>query len=241
MLTFKEFKDQTELRNLPIREKFFRGMIFNVGQIVEDSSGRYEILNRGTNYITVVNNTGDLSKKSIDDVTLVEDRMLFESDASGTGFKGFVPGPKFCANVDAVQEFSKTIVKFSSGLIEDSIAILKAFKAVDRLFESGDSEQLDIAYASLNRIGEWESHKSYISKINKEKDAMFMSERTKIACTISESLGVKSSGASADEIINNALILSRKDLTESSKAVLSKMLVLAEGVGILYDRTILGI
>jgi hypothetical protein len=236
MLTFSEFKNQSSLRTLSLREKFFRGMIFNVGQIVEDAQGTYEILDRGTNYVTVVNESGELAKKAIENIVLSEQAMKFESTDSRNGFKGFVPGTKFSS--EASVNFSNTVEKFSNGLIEDSIAILKALKAVDRLFESGDLSQVEIARSSLERIGEWDSHKGYINQFLKE-NTQDETETIKIANFISESLGIKISGSTPEDVVNNALIQSRKGLTTEAATVVRKMLVLVEQSGIKFDASIL--
>jgi len=55
-----------------LREKYFKGEIYHVGDIVESAGQTYEIMDRGSNYLVVVNSTGDLSRKWVKDVSLVE-------------------------------------------------------------------------------------------------------------------------------------------------------------------------
>jgi hypothetical protein len=66
-------KGVVEFTRSSIREQYVAGEIFNVGDKVQDDKGVYEIMDRGANYITVVNESGVLSKKWIDKVTVVED------------------------------------------------------------------------------------------------------------------------------------------------------------------------
>ncbi len=56
-----------------LRDKYFRGEIYHIGDIVESAGEQYEIMDRGSNYLVVVNSTGDLSRKWVKDVTLVEE------------------------------------------------------------------------------------------------------------------------------------------------------------------------
>ena len=55
-----------------LRDKYFKGEIYQIGDLVESTGQRYEIMDRGSNYLVVVNETGDLSRKWIKDVSLVE-------------------------------------------------------------------------------------------------------------------------------------------------------------------------
>ena len=59
-----------------LRDKYFRGEIYHIGDIVESAGEQYEIMDRGSNYLVVVNNTGDLSRKWVKDVSLVEAKKL---------------------------------------------------------------------------------------------------------------------------------------------------------------------
>ncbi len=68
-----------------LREKYFKGEIYHVGDIVESAGQQYEIMDRGSNYLVVVNNTGDLSRKWVKDVSLVEAKSL--NKACWKGYK----------------------------------------------------------------------------------------------------------------------------------------------------------
>ena len=55
-----------------LRDKYFKGEIYQVGDIVESAGSQYEIMDRGSNYLVVVDNKGDLHRKWVKDVSLVE-------------------------------------------------------------------------------------------------------------------------------------------------------------------------
>jgi hypothetical protein len=55
-----------------LRDKYFKGEIYHVGDIVESAGQEYEIMDRGSNYLVVVDKSGDLHRKWVKDVNLVE-------------------------------------------------------------------------------------------------------------------------------------------------------------------------
>ena len=65
-------KEQLNLVKDSIREQYFRGEIFNLGDIVESNSIQYEIVKRGSNHLLLKEQSGALVSKWIQDVTLVE-------------------------------------------------------------------------------------------------------------------------------------------------------------------------
>ena len=69
-------KEEVKFTVDALREKYFKGEIYHIGDIVESNGQQYEIMDRGSNYLVVVNNTGDLSRKWVKDVTLVEAKSL---------------------------------------------------------------------------------------------------------------------------------------------------------------------
>jgi hypothetical protein len=56
-----------------LREKYFRGEIFNIGQLVESSGQHYEIIKRGSNHLLLKDQTGELVSKWITDVTEISE------------------------------------------------------------------------------------------------------------------------------------------------------------------------
>jgi hypothetical protein len=67
-----------------IREQYFQGKIFNVGDIVESDEIQYTILCRGTNYLFLEDQNGAKIKKWLQDVTPIqsEETMTNEEDNS---------------------------------------------------------------------------------------------------------------------------------------------------------------
>ena len=66
-----------------IREQYFQGEIFNVGDIVESDEIQYTILCRGTNYLFLEDQSGTKIKKWLQDVTLIqsEETMTNEEES----------------------------------------------------------------------------------------------------------------------------------------------------------------
>ena len=72
-----------------LRDKYFKGEIYHIGDIVESAGQQYEIMDRGSNYLVVVNNTGDLSRKWVKDVTLVQEaKSIKDADICETANAG---------------------------------------------------------------------------------------------------------------------------------------------------------
>jgi hypothetical protein len=78
-------KDEVKFSIDTLRDKYFKGEIYHIGDIVESAGHQYEIMDRGSNYLVVVNNTGDLSRKWVKDVKLVEAKSL--AKACWKGYK----------------------------------------------------------------------------------------------------------------------------------------------------------
>jgi hypothetical protein len=78
-------KEEVKFTVDALREKYFKGEIYHVGDLVESNGQQYEIMDRGSNYLVVVNNTGDLSRKWVKDVTLLESKSL--ANACWKGYK----------------------------------------------------------------------------------------------------------------------------------------------------------
>ena len=138
-------KEEVKFTVDALREKYFKGQIYHIGDIVESAGQQYEIMDRGSNYLVVVNNTGDLSRKWIKDVKLVE--------ACWTGYKQVGTKKKGSRTVPncVPEEVKEEITEFSykgyvpknlnSELVEafklaaidskDPVAMLNAIKTTD--------------------------------------------------------------------------------------------------------------
>jgi len=61
-------KEQIKLPVDNLRESYFKGEIYNVGEIVESAGKQYEIIKRGTNYLLLKDDTGKVESKWIHEV-----------------------------------------------------------------------------------------------------------------------------------------------------------------------------
>ena len=146
-----------------IREQYVAGKIFNVGDKVKDADGVYEIMDRGANYLTVVNESGELSKKWIDKVTLSKAKIKenLETNANEICFKNYTTA-NFNKNPKVFHAFKGTISRWEQGGIEDGVAVLNAIKHTDSYLSMVDGKdrtsEAEKAKQALNRIGEYQSH-----------------------------------------------------------------------------------
>jgi len=170
-------KEQVRFDVDALREEFFKGKIYTVGQFVESDNQRYEIIDRGSNYLVLVNSTGETCKKWIQDVTLSEDQL--QEDVTGgpapeqITFKGYTT-KNFGRTADAAKAFQDTIARASE---KDPVAVLNALKSTDTYMGINDrhiaGEELTDAeitqwkearvkaQESLARVGEFMHHMDY--------------------------------------------------------------------------------
>jgi hypothetical protein len=148
-----------------LRDKYFKGEIYHIGDLVESAGQQYEIMDRGSNYLVVVNNTGELSRKWVKDVTLVEacwkgykakglkkkgNRMVpncvpeevKESiDPNQISYKGYTT-----KNMHHCCDLAKSF-KLAAIDAKDPVAMLNAIKTTDTYLElhglTGDNPTLD--------------------------------------------------------------------------------------------------
>lgn len=165
-------KEQVKFETNDIREKYYSGQIFNIGEKVTDGQHIFEIIDRGSNYITVVNESGATSKKWLDSVQpiVVEDVKPGYAPKQ-ISYKGYTT-KNFDRSEDAAKAFQDTISREG-----DPVAILNALKATDTYMglndkhltgeEFTDQEKEtwiaahEKARESLNRVGEFAHHQDY--------------------------------------------------------------------------------
>jgi hypothetical protein len=68
-------KEEIKLVKDELREQYFRGEIFNIGEQVETDGQQYEIVKRGSNHLLLKESTGKLVSKWIQNVKLVEKKV----------------------------------------------------------------------------------------------------------------------------------------------------------------------
>jgi uncharacterized low-complexity protein len=174
-----------------LREQYLRGEVFLKGEFVQDDAGTYEIVDRGTNYLTVVNESGELLKKWIHMVHTVE--VIAEDIPIGYApkeitFKGYTT-KNLHHSTDATKAFQATIEKLDKGLVKDPVAVLNALKSTDTYMKlndvhlaqgkSPDETELaswNAAHAkakdSLERTGEYLHHMDYWKQHENELQGM---------------------------------------------------------------------
>jgi hypothetical protein len=163
------------------RDRFYQGKTFKVGQIVQEGSELFEILDRGSNYVVVCNENGELRRKFTNGLTIVEDSTIPYKEGEVISFKGYTPGENFLQNRDVVSAFKDTIQRYNDGQIHDAVAILRAMQntslmldhlnlIVDKAEHPGAHDIVNAKvlehYAklreSLINIGEFEHHIGYL-------------------------------------------------------------------------------
>jgi len=72
-------KEEIKLVKDELRESYFRGEIFKVGEIVESAGQQYEIIKRGSNHLLLKEESGKLVSKWIQDVTEIKEGVIQQS------------------------------------------------------------------------------------------------------------------------------------------------------------------
>ena len=75
----ESIKEQINLVKNDLREQYFHGEIFNIGDIVEANGQSYEIVKRGSNHLLLKEQSGKLVSKWIQDVSVAKELHLEES------------------------------------------------------------------------------------------------------------------------------------------------------------------
>jgi hypothetical protein len=78
-LGLEPIKEQIVFVKDLLREKYFRGEIFNEGDIVESNGDKFTIVKRGSNHLLLKESTGKLISKWIQDVKPTEEKEMNES------------------------------------------------------------------------------------------------------------------------------------------------------------------
>jgi nicotinic acid mononucleotide adenylyltransferase len=80
-------KEQILLVKDGLREQYFRGEIFNVGDIVESSGQQYTIAKRGSNHLLLKESTGKLVSKWIQDVQPIKEEITMNEELTNKTLK----------------------------------------------------------------------------------------------------------------------------------------------------------
>lgn len=169
-------KEQIKFEFNALREAYINKQIFNIGDIVESAGVEYEIVDRGTNYLTVVDHEGQTHRKWLHEcvvVGVVED-VTPGYAPSEISFKGYTT-KNLHHSEDAAKAFQSTIERYGKSEPATVLTALKATDAYMKLndmhLEQGkapDDQEIKAwrdahgkARDSLNRIGEFLHHEDY--------------------------------------------------------------------------------
>lgn len=194
-------KEHVKFQTSDVRELYVAGKIFAIGDSVTDGTSMFEVVDRGANYISVTNESGDVSKKWLDSVYPVE--VVVEDIQPGPApdeisYKGYTT-KNFHGSADAAKAFQATIERSN-----DPVAVLNALKATDtymgindRVGKSGapasekDKEDWATAHEkareSLNNVGEFMHHADYWHMHQHELEGMLNTYKDKPDAGWSES------------------------------------------------------
>lgn len=95
-------KEEVKFSIDDLREKYFQGKIFHIGDIVSHLDENFEIIDRGTNYVVVVDEQGEMHRKFVQDIKLVEAK---------DGVKTLEASLRNPKSYDAIDQMMQTIAK----------------------------------------------------------------------------------------------------------------------------------
>lgn len=120
-------KEELKLATDWLRESYYRGEIFKIGELVESNGQRFEIIDRGSNYVVVVDSDGNTSRKWIRDVVSIREDVdvTLDNDMAEVTYKGYKT-KNFNSDHQVASCFQRL---FKTD--KDPVAILNALKATD--------------------------------------------------------------------------------------------------------------
>jgi len=223
-LGITSIQEQIKLEIAPEREAFYQGKLYKVDDIVEDDKGIYEVLDIGSNYLTVITEDGVISKKWPDKVKISKSEYH----------------PKYfnieSLPVEVQESFRKTNESYINGEFKDKLALVSSFININKYFVTFNKECVEKAYSLLENINQIENH-SYIKELI-EMSAN-SSDKQKIAVIIANTFGEAVRGMSPEELVNDALTRAKTiKLTSKSRKAFHNMLKIAKDAGINYDQSL---
>ena len=212
-------KEHVKFETSEIREKYVAGKIFAIGDMVTDGTSVFEVVDRGANYISVTNESGDVSKKWLDSIQpIVVESQVIKPTLNEISYKGYTT-KNFHNCIGAIEYFESIIEK-----ADDPIAVLNTLKATD-------------IYIGLYSNEDWSDFS--IQRITEMKFAA--SDKLKVARIVASSLGVVDADEKSgpETMINQALhAVKNKRLTPEAWKIIGNMLSMASDAGIKYDTNI---
>ena len=132
-------KEQVVVNVDSLREQYHNKEIFNIGDMVESNNVPFEIVDRGSNYLVLIDENSKISRKWIQEV-IPSTKTIFEDITKGYApseitFKGYTT-KNFHHSEDAAKAFQQTIKNSGSA---DPVSVLNALKATDDYMKINDS------------------------------------------------------------------------------------------------------
>lgn len=227
-------KEEIEFERNMIREEYHSGKILHIGeQVVDKSKNRFEIVDRGSNYVTVVDGSGQLHRKWIFDVVTEAKKAGASVLSEGIFYKGY-------ETKNLHKEVEATFFRNLSESDKDPVAILNSIKLADELFEEYTDSKYEKLESYLSNIEMLEQWKSY-NKESLQEMKFNATERIRVGRIIGLSLGVEDvdKKSNPEQIINLGLRkLRTKRITPELKELLNRMLNTAKMANINYDENL---
>ncbi|NBP03088.1 MAG: hypothetical protein EBU90_23840 [Proteobacteria bacterium] len=175
-----------------LREQYFNKKIFNVGDLVESDNTQYEIIARGSNYLTVVDKEGNMFKKWIQECqvsTSVNEDISQGYAPDQVTFKGYTT-KNLHHSEDAVKSLNDTIKRYGKS---DPVSVLNAIKSTDTYMKINDKtvqpSEKDLstwktahakAKDSLTRLGDFPHHQDYWKTHETELEFLHQAKSNKL-------------------------------------------------------------
>lgn len=181
-----------------LREQYFLGDIFNVGDMVESNGIKYEIVKRGSNHLLLKEESGKLVSKWIQDVNIIEDMQPGYAPKE-VSFDGYTT-KNFHHHEDAVKAFQDTIARLGQThkeIVKTAlVATDKYMQLNDMHITSGETpteeeikqwvESHGVAKQALDNIGEFLHHQDYWHQHRHELEAILNQYKDEGAGAVAE-------------------------------------------------------
>jgi hypothetical protein len=240
----REIPVVTKESQISLREQFIANKIFNVGDMVSSDVGIAEIINRGTNYVTIISE-GKTYRKWITDIQPAEGQhkrnQIFKEAFIVKGYKT----QNFTREI--AEEFSKCSKVF------DQFALFSATQCVDKLlgyskesiFENFESAKVEYERAArlLKKlkleVAQMDSIENWLIEYSILESARFSTKnQIKVAHIIAQAVGHAPTSKVPHEIIHDAIDhVKSQRLTPEGWKLLGGMMNVATSAGIQWDKT----
>lgn len=233
-----------------LREDYISGKLFKTGSIVKSKLDEnfYEVIDRGSNFVRLVDVSGNTKRSWLEDISEVTDNNISESFNvkkklnNQLTFKGYT-----------TKHFNRSIAESFNNLLksEDVYAVLSSIKHTDQFFQSTDLVE---KYDHFNKSGHYleslkakedHSYRDAMESILAEKiiadipsiKQITKSDKLKTANIIISALGIESAGT-PEEKINAAAKEVSKNVSSELREIYGSLFQLADDVGIEWDKEI---